>query len=193
MQHQQTLAMQEANPFEAILPSALGKDCGQYKFDQDQHVVHVYLRLPEDVHRGMRVAVHIDRQGIEVVACAQEGMLSNKRIMDTTPTTILTTLSTSTPLTTSSTVVLAGRLYAPVLVEESTWQREGNIIELTLYKVYTRGRYPPNGTLADTFWWSLFEGAGEEARIAEPYPPAVYYSATHCVHMGNAGHVRQLQ
>lgn len=147
LEHQQRRLLAQQPAFARIDPGPLGTACSAVcKFSQDQCEVHVFVALPSPGTPTSALRVHVAPEALSVVVDSPEGPVE----------------------------LVGGALWSPVEPAECHWQRTDDIVELTLAKAYRRGRYPPGGSLADTWWWALLVGA---PRIAGQYPPPEYYSA----------------
>ncbi|KAK3265120.1 hypothetical protein CYMTET_26177 [Cymbomonas tetramitiformis] len=69
-----------------------------------------------------------------------------------------------------------GDLFLPIKQDESTWLIQDGILEITMLKRYRKGSYADGKTNADTFWYSVFQKAPEDAVLALDCPPTTYYS-----------------
>lgn len=147
-EHKQQRLLAQQSAFAGIDPTPpLGAEQSSIvKFTQDQCDIHVFIALPSATTPTSALRVDITRQSLSVVVNTPKG-----------PSTLV-----------------GGTLWSPVEPAECHWQRTDDLVEVTLAKVYRRGRYPLGGSLADTWWWGLLAGG---PRIQGQYPPAAYYAA----------------
>jgi hypothetical protein len=74
-------------------------------------------------------------------------------------------------------VMMGGELAREIKEEDSTWQIQDGLLEVTMLKKNRRGHYLSGTTNMDTFWYSVWKKAAPAELLGLKVPPVAYYNS----------------